>query len=143
MRSADDTELEAVSRQFELNADLKTINVIKSHIRRGINTKTALCAAVPKAAGVSRAKVEHILPKYAGSTPGSQFWKYTVQARGAHVYELLAERSGSAPGSQVPSSPASGPAPGARLDDPFLPYPDDSEYQHEDAESLEFEDVRF
>ena len=142
VKPADSAEVAALERVAEAKRDSKIVEIIQSHIHRGINKKMELCKAVPIAANVSRAKVESILAKYAGTVPGTHHWTFTVQARGAHVYKLLPEQVDSA-ASQVPSSPAPQPTRVGPVVDHFLPYPDDFDSEHEEDASSDLEHITF
>ena len=109
VKPADSEVVSTLSKQAEIKRDARVIAVVQSCIRRGIRNKRSLSETAYKEAGIPRAKIEALLPKYAGITPGIHFWNYTVQDRGAHVYALLPEPKGAGPDSQVPRFPAPGP----------------------------------
>lgn len=135
VKPANNEDVSAIAILSEIQKDSRAIAVVQSCIRRGIHTKQALCRTAFKEAGIARSKIEAMLPKYAGTTPGIHFWNYTTGGeRGAHVYKILPEHAGGAPVSQVPRFPATAHPQAA---DDQVPY------SFDDEENADFEDVKF
>lgn len=65
------------------------IEAIRTCIAEGFDTKTKLLLKVGERTGFSRKRVGEIIDGHAGDDPLKHHWRFTVGARGSHVYQLL------------------------------------------------------
>jgi hypothetical protein len=89
----DDFQLEPLKQAEVIKSDAVLIDAVISCINTGTNTKMLLAEAAAERAGVSRRKALQIIEKYTGDSPSEHRWTFTVGARGAKVYVLLAPAS--------------------------------------------------
>ena len=84
-------QLEPIKQAAELKTDATIISAIEASITAGITTKMKMVDAASKGVGVSNRIALTVIEKYTGNDPSIHRWMFVVRARGAHVYELLAQ----------------------------------------------------
>jgi hypothetical protein len=85
----DETQLLDVKREVKSHDDAPIIHAVEAAIRDGVNTKMKLVDAVAQSAGCSKRTALRVIEKYTGTDPTRHRWRFSVQERGAKVYELL------------------------------------------------------
>ncbi|MGJ0485991.1 MAG: PriCT-2 domain-containing protein [Methylomicrobium sp.] len=89
----DEAQVEPLKQAEVIKSDAVLIDAVITCINAGINTKMLLAEAVAERAGISKRKALQIIEKYTGDSPSEHRWTFTVGARGAKVYVLLAPAS--------------------------------------------------
>ncbi|MGJ0484796.1 MAG: bifunctional DNA primase/polymerase [Methylomicrobium sp.] len=95
----DEAQVEPLKQAEVIKSDAVLIDAVITSINAGINTKMLLAEAAAERAGISKRKALQIIEKYTGDSPSEHRWTFTVGARGAKVYVLLA------PLAPAPASP--------------------------------------
>lgn len=90
VREFDEKDLRPLRVADEMRSQAELIDAVASCIRDGVRMKMQLAAEVARRAGISRGKALALIERYTGDDPALHRWRFTVGARGAKVYELLA-----------------------------------------------------
>jgi hypothetical protein len=100
VRPVDLEQLPQMKQAEQLNSDAEVIKAVIEGIQEGINTKMLLAGTAAVKAGISKRSALQLIEKYTGCDPTLHRWNYSVQERGAKVFEVLT------PASAAPISPA-------------------------------------
>ena len=95
VQEVDADQLVSVKQATEVQTDAQIIESIAGCIRDGIDSKMKLAEAAAERAGCSKRSALKVVDKYTGNDPAIHQWGFTVRARGAKVFMLLAPPSGS------------------------------------------------
>ena len=90
VRLVDPEHLHRIVGEAKAQSDEQVIAAVTSCIGEGIDVKMQLADAVAKRARVSTRIAIQVIERYQGDDPVTHRWTYSVQARGAKVYRLLA-----------------------------------------------------
>lgn len=94
--SVEELDPDAMSKVKHVAAEQNAsecIDAIKAAISSGVNKKMPIVHGVAKELAIPQRAVLHTLEQFCGKDHSLHHWAYTVQARGAHVYQLLASAS--------------------------------------------------
>jgi hypothetical protein len=89
VRELGSEHLAAVRQAANQASEASVIEVIQTCITEGFDTKTKLVIEVGDRTGFSRKRVGEIVDRHTGDDPLKHLWRFTVGARGSHVYQLL------------------------------------------------------
>lgn len=90
--SVEELDPDAMSKVKHVAAEQNAsecIEAIKAAISNGVDKKMPIVHGVAKELGIPQRAVLHTLEQFCGKDHSLHHWAYTVQARGAHVYQLL------------------------------------------------------
>jgi len=104
VRLVDAAKTDAFQKIEAKRADRDVIAIVAACITEGIVKKMDLTRAVASRAKVSERSAIQIIESYTGDDPAKHHWTFTVVARGAKVFELLAP----AVGASATADPATG-----------------------------------
>lgn len=89
VKPVDQDQVDAFQKAEVLKSDAEVITAVVAAIQSGTNTKMLLADAVAECAGISKRQAIKVIERYTGNDPTMHRWDFTVQERGAKVYELL------------------------------------------------------
>ena len=89
VRRVSEVEINSINYESQISEDENIIQEIIDCINTGINLKMDLARTVSNRVGISRRNTLLIIDRYTGNNPSMHKWRFTVQAHGAKVYQLL------------------------------------------------------
>jgi len=90
MQPVNDAQLPPSKQAAQVDSDAELIQAIETLIKEGVNVKMALAQAAAKRVGASKREAIDVIDRFTGDSPDVHRWTYSVRARGAQVFELLA-----------------------------------------------------
>lgn len=97
VRKVKPDELMPIKEAESVRSDADLIAAASQAIREGIATKMRLVDAVSERCTVSQRTALRVIEKYTGTDPSTHQWHFSVKARGAKVFQLLAPSDASDP----------------------------------------------
>lgn len=85
----DPYQLKPLKQAEAIKADAEIINIVKTTLLDGVNTKMRLADAVAREAGISKRSALAVIEKYTGEDTTLHQWSFVVRERGAKVFEIL------------------------------------------------------
>jgi len=89
VRELGSEHLSATKQAANQASEASVIEVIRTCIAEGFNTKTKLVIEVSERSGLSRKRAGETIDRHAGDDPLRHLWRFTVGPHGSHVYQLL------------------------------------------------------
>jgi hypothetical protein len=90
VRIVDPATAENLQQQAQAMSDADVIVIAETCIKDGVDTKMSLADEVRELAGISKRAAIKLIERYTGDDLEKHRWQYSVAARGAKVYTLLA-----------------------------------------------------
>lgn len=97
VRKVSSAELTPIKEAESVRSDADLIAAVSQAIREGIATKMGLVDTASERCSVSQRAALRVIEKYTGTDPSTHHWQFSVKARGAKVFQLLAPSDASDP----------------------------------------------